>query len=271
MAPDSTPAVELLARRLRALVQMSANLDFDSPGCLSVLEDVRTNPILVSWSEWETLKSGFTVGETVILIQALTVAEREFGWPGGSVSSVICLMQELWQREQVVAGLLCDWVARRTHNDYLPLGNHGSRSEWISSRRPCLDLRQRRDQLHRYGAVRASQIEARRERHREAAALAARAEEEKARYITQKFQAHGTSEPAKTSAAISHIIDRLRLVALDRQHSLAFFPKDWARVDPDVLLQIDPECRAALTARLEGTKIVSWNRLLKRLIRIQSV
>ena len=95
---------------------------------------------MIGWQEWAKLRDSFTVGEVVLLAQVLTVMEREFKWPDGSVSSVIWIMQDLHSRERTIAELLADWIVQRTQNDYLPFGKHSSRRDWIRNRTPCIDL-----------------------------------------------------------------------------------------------------------------------------------
>jgi hypothetical protein len=258
---DSTDAS--LYRTLRTIVSACGHVDLDRPQSLGALERFRSPNVLFSSREWEQVRDQFTVAETVALIQILTVMEREFAWPAGSVSCVIWMLRDLIGREKNIAGLVADWVVQRTRNDHLPLGSHTSRADWIRDRTPCLNLEASRDRgantRERPGA---GMIAA---RVRRARLLAEAAESAKAAYLVEKRQEDQALESAAPTAAPDGA-GRLELVALDLNHELNFFPKEWAKVSHDDLLRLDAGVRAALVKRLETTRVVSWRRLYKRLI-----
>ena len=145
---------EMLRRRVAALIDAGADLDVDMPFALDRLEVFRSwsDINVIHWSAWDPVAEGLTLSDLTLVIQMLTVLEREFQWSGGSVSSVIWLLRGLRQREPRVAALLADWVVLRTNNDYLPDGHHSSRRDWIVSRTPRVGLRAARDESARYYA-----------------------------------------------------------------------------------------------------------------------
>jgi hypothetical protein len=250
---------EMLYRRVMALLAAGQHLNLDRPETLGTLERFhRWYEINIRRQNWDGVVERLALSELILLTQMLTVLEREFQWSGGSVSIVISLMQNLRSREPRIAALLADWVVQRTNNPYLPFGRQG----WIISR-PQVNLRAARDEAARYSAETCERWEAQRlarlEGERQAKALATEAEEAKALYITGA-QAAGQ----RTS------VDLLRYVALDRNHHIEFFPKAWARVSRDDLLQRDPGVRAALAERLGRMRSVTWRRLCKRLKELDS-
>lgn len=252
---------------LRRIVGTCALLDLDRPQSLGTLERFRSERILVGWQEWALLRDSFTVGEVVLLAQVLTIMERQFKWPGGSVSSVVWIMQDLYSRERTIAELLSDWIVQRTQNDYLPFGKHSSRRDWIRNRTPCVDLTEFRDRAAR---IRESDSAGTvpTQAH-QADGLARAAEMAKAAHSLRKGQQDESGERNGSSMA-SGAAEQLRLVAFDLRHPLDFFPKDWAKIADKDLLQLDAGVRTALTDRLKTTKVVTWRRLHNRLSKIKA-
>jgi hypothetical protein len=256
---------EILYSRATTLITAGQDLNLDMPEALARLEPFEGWDAInrTGWQVWDRVAERLTLADLILLTQILTVLEREFEWPGGSVSSVIWLLQNLRRREPRIAALVADWVVQRTNNQYLPFGSHSSRQQWIDSRMPRVNLRAVRAAIARYSAENREKWEARRaadlECERKAEALAREAEEAKAAYTT------GTPVATQRLPA-----DLLRYVALDMKHSVEFFPKAWARVSRDDLLQLAPGARAALVERLARTSSVTWHRLYKRLIEIDS-
>lgn len=251
---------------LRRILSSCALLDLDRVQSLSTLERFRFDNILIGWQEWAKLRDSFTVGEVVLLAQMLTVMEREFKWPAGSVSSVIWIMQDLHGRERAIAELLADWIVQRTMNGYLPFGKHSSRLDWIRHRTPCVDLADSRDRAERIReSDRARPVSSLVD---QADVLARATEMAKAAYLLQDGQRCESGEGDESSTAPG-APERLRLVALDLRHPLDFFPKDWAKIANEDLLQLDVAVIAALLERLKTTKVVTWRRLHNRLSKMK--
>lgn len=256
---------EMLYGRVMALLATGQHLNLDTPAAIGRLEPFQGWDDInrIGWQVWDGIAGRLSLSDLILLIQILTVLEREFQWPGGSGSSVIWLLQYLRTREPRIAALLEDWVAQRTNNEYLPFGNHSSLQKWIRSRRPRVNLRAASDEAARYSAENRERWEAQRaadlECERQAQALARKAEEAKAAYI-MGAQAASQGTP----------VDLLGYVALDTKHVIDFFPKAWAKVSRDDLLQLDPGVRIALKERLGRATSVTWHRLYERLIELDS-
>jgi hypothetical protein len=218
----------------------------------------------IGWQDWDRVAERLTLPDLILLTQMLTVLEREFHWLGGSVSSVIWLLQGIKRREPRIAALLADWVAPRTNNDYLSFGKHSSLKERIESRKPRVNLRAARDDAARHYAENRERREAQKaadlEGERQTETLATEAEEAKTAYIT-----------GAQTAVQRTPFDLFRYVAFDTKHMLEFFPTAWARVSRDDLLQLNSSSRAALAERLGSTSSVTWKCLYKRLIELDSV
>jgi len=105
---------------LRKIIITFKAVDFDSPDACSV-EPFRSPSVILSRQSWAEVRNHFSIDETVILAQALTILEREFEWPGGPGATAIWILKDLSDRQVKVGELLADWIARRTRNGYLKL------------------------------------------------------------------------------------------------------------------------------------------------------
>ena len=252
---------EELYTRALALLATGQHLDLDRPEAIDALKSFETWEDMdrAGRQDCQLVAERLTLSQQLLLIQMLTVLEREFRWRTGSVSSIIWFFRDLRKREPIVADLLGDWIAPRTNNDYLPIGNHDSLQQWITSRRPRVNLHAAHDEAARTAAIprQEARILAELERERKAEALARKSEEAKAAYLA------GTRATGQTG-------ELLRYVAFDVKHKVEFFPKAWARVSRDELLQLDSGARAALAERLQKTNSVTWRRLCKRLAELES-
>jgi len=105
---------------LRAVVRVFSRLDLDRPVSDS-FEKFRYPAIIFSRQYWETVSANFTVEETIVLAQALTLLERHFAWPTSCGAASIWILKDLWERQPKIAELLADWIERRTRNGYIRL------------------------------------------------------------------------------------------------------------------------------------------------------
>ena len=94
------------------------------------------------------------------------------------------------------------------------------------------------------------------------------AEAAKAVHLIQKGQLDEAAEGNGLTAR-PEVAELLRLVAFDLRHPLDFFPKDWAKIADQDLLQLKADVRTALASRLKTTKVVSWHRLHDRLSKMK--
>lgn len=105
---------------LRTLVDTFKKFDFDSVSPAG-LEKFRSPAILFSRQHWEGIRGLFSIPDTIVLAQALTVLEREFGWTGGSGAGAIWVVKDLLERQPNLGAVLADWIVPRTRNGYLRL------------------------------------------------------------------------------------------------------------------------------------------------------
>ncbi len=106
--------------RLRKLVDVFRDFEFDNTGS-GTLEEFRSPALVLSRRSWEAVRGDFTISETIVLAQALTVLESEFKWTGGSGAAAIWILKDLLERQPTAGESLADWIAPRTRNGYLRL------------------------------------------------------------------------------------------------------------------------------------------------------
>ncbi|GEM_PF-3578376 len=106
--------------QLKRLVDVFQNFNFDRP-CRPCLEQFRSPAIVFTRTYWEAVRERFSVPETIVLAQALTVLEREFKWMGGPGAAAIWIVKDLLDRQPDAGELLAGWIAQQTRNGYLQL------------------------------------------------------------------------------------------------------------------------------------------------------
>jgi len=120
---------ETLRVRVSELLETGSRLDLDSSQAMANLRrfedwaDLNT----VHWEAWGGIAESLTLSDLILLVQMLTIMERDFRWLGGSVASAIWLFRIVQHREPRVAGLLAEWISQRTDNDWLPYGKFGQK------------------------------------------------------------------------------------------------------------------------------------------------
>lgn len=83
------------------------------------------------FDEWKTSTEDLSDADLRRLLEVVVLAERDFGWIGGSAASGIWLFTLLCKRDEARREEIADWVFRnRGDNPYVPLGTSipGARS-----------------------------------------------------------------------------------------------------------------------------------------------
>ena len=115
-----------LRLRITQLLEAGKQLDLDSWQATANLRTFQNwadlNKNTVHWEAWDNIAESLTLSDLILLVQMLTIMERDFGWLGGSVASAIWVFRIVQHREPRVADLLAEWISQRTHNDWLPYG-----------------------------------------------------------------------------------------------------------------------------------------------------
>ena len=86
---------------------------------------------------WNSVTDSLSDAELEALIRALTVAERDFPFSGGSVSGVIHTFHRLAERNLCRSDALADWVLAHTKNPWAPFGGKMSRDMWEARQNPA--------------------------------------------------------------------------------------------------------------------------------------
>ena len=98
--------------------------DPESPEAIEKLVIIKEQDDInrLHWSQWNSVTEKLSTEDLVALVKALTVAEKQFHWAGGSVSAVIWVFRELQQREPELSQQVAEWITSRTKNPYAPYG-----------------------------------------------------------------------------------------------------------------------------------------------------
>jgi hypothetical protein len=211
------------------------------------------------WGEWDALTGPLQIEDVVRLAKALTIIEKMFRWPGGSVAAVIWVFREVARRDNATAQDLADWILARTDNPFVPFGsrNHGARS--------LCDLH-----LAKEGLAAKRSLVAQREASRASAGQARKAERKRMAVLRMEAQSRSSAirrawEPVFLALPPA---EQLRQIAHDTEHPLNYFPVECAGAGAAALLQLDPESLQLLRKKLEERRKGPWTWLLAALYRM---
>ncbi len=229
------------------------------------------------WTVWKAITENMATQELVRLAKGLTLAERYFRWPGGSVSAVIWVYQEIDDHgDYELSWNVAEWVVRHTENPYAPFGHMPRRSLFESrlardsSEGKAAPVGLRFTSLSSELSWEYEQIKERRRLERETRARFERTNRE--RRIAEHRKAHETKRRLKheersmllQKASGLSMVDKLRLVAEGTQ-PLDFYPIEFAKLADDVLSSVSMEMRQTLIRRLADRRNGAWRALCDRL------
>jgi len=189
------------------------------------------------------------------LARGLVIAEKLYGWAGGSVAAAIWVYQELERRQPADLEVTTDWLLRKTANTYVPFGtsNFGAKSlpdyMVLATRHSSKIMRgiaEQHTQKDMADVLRRQRAEQRK-----------RAAEERRTALRQDFLMVLSSKPI--SAQLLQLVD-------DSLYPVEFHPTCLAyHLTTDVIRSLDEALKGRLLIRLKGKRRGPWAALKKRL------
>jgi hypothetical protein len=215
----------------------------------------------LGWQIWNVATATLSTEQVVSLAKGLVLAEKLPGWSCGSVDAAIWVFGELDRRKYDGLDSLADWILSRTHNPYVPFGtqNHGAKS--------LPEYKRRSEAWAKRKDARHSEIAAEQERAKAWRVARAQAGKERIeRQVERQKDQSKTRQEELTELEALPAADRLRLISLDAEHSVLFYPTSWAEISQQELDSLPPECRVALAEKLRPIRKGPWKRLWERLV-----
>ena len=254
------------------------------------------------WESWDAITRTMRTEDVVDLVRGLALADSLPGWGGGSVAGVIWVWRELERRDVADLSDLAEWVVKHDSNGYAPFGTMKHRELRLArlaahkamvmrmekNKRLEAELRGRMTSAEyeeAFGAWLAAHLrgikaaqEAQALLRRDAGqivVLGSRLTAQEGKLstlesqIARKNRAEKREALLRKGAALSSV-ERLRLVAANRDMPLAVFPADWAFVGASIVMDVDRSTRVLLAERLKDRRKGPWRRLYQTLCEIDA-
>ena len=208
------------------------------------------------WSQWNAVTQNLVTADVVSLFRGMVIAEKHFGWLGGSVAGAIWIFQEISRRDTATADSVCGWALDHTRNGYVPFGgsSYGART------------------LAEYRELSASRMLERQKRDSEVADEERKSKEHHAIRSQQRRRA---AELRKTPLRKSFIEalaplpirQQLQQLSCDQQFPVEWYPVKLAgAATKQVILELEYDLRMALLEKLRGTRRGPWSAFKSRLL-----
>ncbi len=208
---------------------------------------------------WKTIPPDIKDDDLFAIIRAVTLAEKEYQWSGGSAAAVIWIFRKIQLRSLPLSDEVANWVLANTENYYLPFGfnNYGARS------------------LDDYKQISAAKSERARIRDIEVKELNARAKIDR-EVLSQRRERSSLLRRSPERERVIHELEnlplkeQLELIAFDPLYSPNFYsPRCAASASIEVLAELSKEVRQNLLRKLKGKQKGKWGKLKKRLMAIE--
>lgn len=206
-------------------------------------------------SDWQSTAKSLPLDQLCDLIRGLTLAERELGWPGGSVSGVIWLFRYLMENhEPGIYEPIADWVLRERKNHYIPFGTF---VVGCKSYAEYLVFRKNKNTRYSIHLSRESELK-----------LKAKSRKQKQRtQIETTSRIRGTPDQIALREKLRGLttLQQLQVICHDTQLSISFYPKYIAgAATSEFLSNVDLELLEKLYERLRGKRRGPWGQFKKR-------
>lgn len=207
------------------------------------------------WREWYPVAEALSTENLIALIKTLTIAEYVLKeWSAGSVSPVIWLYRKLAERNYPKIDDLTNWVLAHTDNHWVPFTNFGGKSiEEFKRNRDRWEAHKRENQ--------------RKEDERKRAGIIKRQQKVVSHKLRLEKQEKGKEARASMLSKLQTMapIERLNYIANDDEHSVLFYPDQYADVNNSVLKSLDPKVVVRLIEKIGTCKKSIWKKLASAL------
>ncbi len=263
--------------RIEQLISIGQEIEKGSGDLTSIDSSLGWLKNVYHHDQWTSVCQNLSTDKHIALLKAVTLAYSRLNIGGGSVAAPIWIYRVLDERICFCESChIAKWMIDHSLNDWIPFGSSIKRNIFLQI--PDQEYTQISGSLYWYLAMiewSAKEEKARKHQlieNRQKEAKAARLEEKQ---IKQKeHQSRGKILVEKRKKLIGElsplpIRERIAHVANDDNHTVHYYPEEWAALDDCQLKDMDSSTREKLIYKTKAIKAGRWKVLRNKLKKLQ--